>query len=191
MPHSAAVGGLTCSGGVAGKCEPPPLPPPPAIRSRGVQGALVWEGIEVLGTGSYDVCYCDRHYGNRCAIWLQIGSLTAQGPVNVGRQTFVANQSTYFHMTLQGTGLTSRDRLRVIPKGIPCPTQLGLTVALEESGVKHEELTSVGWSFVVKDLRTCAAHICAHLCRSAQCGARLRRSACIYLRRVLQSCANL
>eukprot|EP00929_Paragymnodinium_shiwhaense_P029793 TRINITY_DN17004_c0_g1_i3.p1 TRINITY_DN17004_c0_g1~~TRINITY_DN17004_c0_g1_i3.p1 ORF type:complete len:1592 (-),score=296.62 TRINITY_DN17004_c0_g1_i3:274-4422(-) len=116
--QSRDVKGITCAlgAGGTGKCRPGPTEAP----GNGSNSSLLWEDIEVPSVGDYDVCYCDRHYGSVCLLWLRVGMLTAKGPHNAGDYKFQANQSSSFRFELSGLGLTTADRLRVIPLGFEC-----------------------------------------------------------------------
>jgi len=116
--HSSVVG-ITCLESGVGKCEPEPV----ATLSSGSWGSgreLIWSGLAVNRADKFHVCYCDRHYASTCVAWVKVGTLQVSGPQGAGSLRFVANPAQPTQITVQGIGLATEDRIRIIPQTVGC-----------------------------------------------------------------------
>lgn len=68
----------------------------------------------------FHVCYCDRHYAATCMAWVKVGVLSVSGPQGSGSLRFVANPAQPTTISIQGIGLATEDRIRIIPQTVGC-----------------------------------------------------------------------
>eukprot|EP00439_Symbiodinium_sp_Y106_P071415 s3228_g12.t2 len=114
-----SVMGITCLESGVGMCEPAPI----STLSSGSWGSgreLIWTGIAVTRADKFTVCYCDRHYASTCVGWISIGTLQVSGPQNAGNMRFVVNPGVPGTVTINGIGLATEDRIRIIPQNVGC-----------------------------------------------------------------------
>lgn len=118
------VSGVDCLGIGPGKCEPAPVDVV-TMGSWGTLRELVWTDLQISRGGDFDVCYCDRHYGQACVRWGRIGSLEVNGPSIARQSIYWGNPGAPFQVHVTGRGLSLTDRLRVLPQFTLCPTAFG------------------------------------------------------------------
>ncbi|CAE7233870.1 unnamed protein product, partial [Symbiodinium sp. KB8] len=114
-----SVMGITCLESGVGMCEPAPI----STLSSGSWGSgreLIWTGVAVTRADRFTVCYCDRHYASTCVGWISIGTLQVSGPQNAGNMRFVVNPGVPGTVTINGIGLATEDRIRIIPQNVGC-----------------------------------------------------------------------
>ncbi|CAJ1416794.1 unnamed protein product [Effrenium voratum] len=139
-----SVMGITCLESGVGKCEPAPT----STLSSGSWGSgreLMWSGIAVNRADTFHVCYCDRHYASMCMAWVKVGTLQVKGPQVAGSMRFVANPGESAQITVQGVGLATEDRLRIIPQTVGCMAvqEASTTMAAATTSARRLQFTSV------------------------------------------------